>query len=89
MYGNSRYKIKCFSVQNTKQHSFCKKKYSLNSRNLNRACVVSQKLNMKLTYISFIGAKKLPFCGDNFRSLLVPVSIFQVFCHRVPSSVSR
>ena len=23
---------------------------------------------MKLTYISFIGAEKLPFCGDNFRS---------------------
>ena len=31
---------------------------------------------MKLTYISFIGLEELPFYGENFRSFLVPVSIF-------------
>ena len=46
------------------------------------------KVKMKLTYISFIGAEKLPFYGDNFRSFLVLLSIFLVFRHRVPSLVS-
>ena len=40
---------------------------------------------MKLIYISFEGAEKHPFCGENFRSFLVPLSIFLVFFHRVPS----
>ena len=40
------------------------------------------------TYISFIGVGNLPFYGDSFRSFLVLFSIFLVFCHRVPSSVS-
>ena len=37
---------------------------------MNHRCVLSAKLKMKLTYISFIGAEKLPFFGDNFRSFL-------------------
>ena len=40
------------------------------------------------TYISFIGVGNLPFYGDSFRSFLVLFSIFLVFCHSVPSSVS-
>ena len=46
------------------------------------------KAEDETTYICFIGAEKLPFCGDNFMSFLVPVSIFLVFRHRAPSSVS-
>ena len=37
-------------------------------RKLNHHCVLSVELNMKLTYVFFIGAEKLPFCGDNFRN---------------------
>ena len=46
-------------------------KCPLNLGKLNHHWVLSAKLKMKLTCISFIGAEKLPFCGDNFKSLLV------------------
>ena len=57
-------------------------------RKVNHHCVLSAKLKMKLTYIYFIGSEKLSFYRDNFRSFLVPLSIFLVYRHRVPSSVS-
>ena len=47
-FGNCRHKIKSFSVQNTKQYSFCEKKCSLNSGKLNHHCVLSAKLKLKL-----------------------------------------
>ena len=43
---------------------------------------------VELTYMFFIGAEKFPFYGDNFMSFLVLLSIFLVFRHGVPSSVS-
>ena len=60
-------------------------KMLLKLKKVESPCVLSAKLKMKLTFISFIGAGKLPFYGDNFKSFLILVSIFLVFCHRVPS----
>ena len=53
-------------------------KCSLNSGKLNHHCLLSAKLKINITYISFIGAEILPFYGDNFRSFLVLLSIFVV-----------
>ena len=53
-------------------------KCSLNSGKLNHHCLLSAKLKIKLTYISFISEEIPPLYGNYFRSFLVLLSIFVV-----------
>ena len=53
-------KLRAFQHKMLSNIFFVWTKCSLNSRRWNHCCVLSLKVKMKLTYISFIGAEELP-----------------------------